>query len=178
MVDLTGTSPVALALACGVGIGIGIGATVALGLHCPSQPAAATCKTGTRAPPTAADQELMKEQLSRNTLFFGERGQQKLAGAFVVVVGLGGVGSHCAHMLARSGIGRLRLVDFDQVSLSSLNRHAVATHADVGRPKASSLARQQVDSCTHKPTRVWCFCQSVCGSHWFLSICVWQPLVL
>lgn len=36
--------------------------------------------------------------------------------AFVVVIGLGGVGSHAAAILARSGIGRLRLVDFDQVS--------------------------------------------------------------
>lgn len=41
----------------------------------------------------------------------------------MIVVGLGGVGSHAAHMLARSGVGRLRLVDFDQVTLSSLNRY-------------------------------------------------------
>jgi len=49
------------------------------------------------------------------------------------------VGSHAAHMLARSGVGALRLVDFDQVSLSSLNRHAVATLQDVGRPKSEAL---------------------------------------
>jgi len=36
-------------------------------------------------------------------------------------------------------VGRLRLIDFDQVSLSSLNRHAVATRADVGMPKAICL---------------------------------------
>jgi tRNA A37 threonylcarbamoyladenosine dehydratase len=71
--------------------------------------------------------ELMAEQLSRNTLFFGEAGQKKIGEAFVIVVGLGGVGSHAAHMLARAGIGKLRLVDFDQVTLSSLNRHAIAT---------------------------------------------------
>ncbi|MFN9983223.1 MAG: ThiF family adenylyltransferase, partial [bacterium] len=45
----------------------------------------------------------------------------------VVVVGLGGVGSHAANMLARAGVGYLRLIDFDQVTLSSLNRHACAT---------------------------------------------------
>lgn len=50
-----------------------------------------------------------------------------------------GVGSHAAHLLLRSGVGRLRLIDFDQVSLSSLNRHAVATRADVGMPKATCL---------------------------------------
>lgn len=38
-----------------------------------------------------------------------------IADAFVVVVGLGGVGSHAAHLLLRSGVGRLRLIDFDQV---------------------------------------------------------------
>jgi tRNA A37 threonylcarbamoyladenosine dehydratase len=55
------------------------------------------------------------------------------------VVGLGGVGSHCAHLLARSGVGKLRLIDFDQVSLSSLNRHAVATMSDVGIPKTRAM---------------------------------------
>jgi tRNA threonylcarbamoyladenosine dehydratase len=44
-------------------------------------------------------------------------------------------------MLLRAGVGRLRLVDFDQVTLSSLNRHATATRADVGLPKATALAR-------------------------------------
>jgi len=43
-------------------------------------------------------------------------------------------------MLLRAGVGRLRLVDFDQVTLSSLNRHATATRADVGTPKAAALA--------------------------------------
>ena len=55
------------------------------------------------------------------------------------MVGLGGIGSHCAHMLARSGIGKLRFVDFDQVTLSSLNRHAIATRADVGISKVAFL---------------------------------------
>jgi hypothetical protein len=54
---------------------------------------------------------------------------------------LQGVGSHAAHLLLRSGVGRLRLVDFDQVTLSSLNRHALATRADVGIPKATCLQR-------------------------------------
>jgi len=88
----------------------------------------------------AADSELMREQFSRNTLFFGEEGQAGVRGAFVIVVGLGGVGSHAAHMLARSGVERLRLIDFDNVTLSSLNRHAVAIRADVGRPKVTACA--------------------------------------
>ncbi|EXC20593.1 Uncharacterized protein L484_027148 [Morus notabilis] len=83
--------------------------------------------------------EIVSEQLTRNIQFFGIESQKKVTGSYVVVIGLGGVGSHAASMLLRSGVGRLLLVDFDQVSLSSLNRHAVATRSDVGIPKAQCL---------------------------------------
>ncbi|KAL5574331.1 hypothetical protein UlMin_023928 [Ulmus minor] len=83
--------------------------------------------------------EIVAEQLTRNIQFFGLQSQQKVTASYVVVIGLGGVGSHAASMLLRSGVGKLLLVDFDQVSLSSLNRHAVATRADVGIPKAQCL---------------------------------------
>lgn len=56
--------------------------------------------------------------------------------AFVVVIGLGGVGSHAVNMLVRSGIQRIRIIDFDHISLSSLNRNAFATLGDVGFSKA------------------------------------------
>lgn len=59
-----------------------------------------------------------------------------------MIVGLGGVGSHCTSALARSGVSKLRLVDFDQVTLSSLNRHAVATLADVGTPKVECVRKR------------------------------------
>ncbi|XP_038974920.1 tRNA threonylcarbamoyladenosine dehydratase 2-like isoform X2 [Phoenix dactylifera] len=85
--------------------------------------------------------EVVSEQLTRNIQFFGMESQQKVTESYVVVIGLGGVGSHAASMLLRSGVGRLLLVDFDQVSLSSLNRHAVATRDDVGTPKALCLQK-------------------------------------
>ncbi|XP_072149217.1 tRNA threonylcarbamoyladenosine dehydratase isoform X2 [Setaria viridis] len=93
--------------------------------------------------------EVVSEQLTRNTQFFGMDSQKKVTESYVVVIGLGGVGSHAASMLLRSGVGRLLLVDFDQVwilsvpevSLSSLNRHAVATRDDVGTPKALCLKK-------------------------------------
>lgn len=66
----------------------------------------------------------------------------RLRSAFVIVVGCGGVGSHATAALARSGVLKLRLIDFDQVSLSSLNRHAVATLADVGTPKVHCLRKR------------------------------------
>ena len=60
-------------------------------------------------------------------------------------MGLGGVGSHAAQMLARSGVAKLRLIDFDQVTLSSLNRHAVANMKDVGIPKVEAMRRHICD---------------------------------
>lgn len=85
--------------------------------------------------------DIVSEHLTRNIQFFGLDSQQKVTTSYVVVIGLGGVGSHAASMLLRSGVGRLLLVDFDQVSLSSLNRHAVATREDVGTSKAQCLKK-------------------------------------
>lgn len=88
------------------------------------------------------DEALILEQLARNRVFLTDEGLSKLRNAFVIVVGCGGVGSHAAAALARSGCGKIRLIDFDQVTLSSLNRHAVATLADVGTPKVACLQRR------------------------------------
>lgn len=57
----------------------------------------------------------MLSDVVRNIQFFGLEAQQKVTASYVVVIGLGGVGSHAASMLLRSGVGRLLLVDFDQV---------------------------------------------------------------
>jgi tRNA threonylcarbamoyladenosine dehydratase len=57
----------------------------------------------------------------RNIQFFGLDSQKKVTESYVVVIGLGGVGSHAASMLLRSGVGRLLLVDFDQVSVPDVD---------------------------------------------------------
>lgn len=95
--------------------------------------------------------DLILEQLARNRVFLTDPGIAKLRNAFVVVVGCGGVGSHATAALARSGCSKLRLIDFDQVTLSSLNRHAVATLADVGTPKVHCLRKrlEQITPWTH-----------------------------
>jgi hypothetical protein len=64
---------------------------------------------------------IIRESLARNYVFFGEEGMEKIRSSYVIVVGLGGVGSAAATMLVRSGVRKIRLIDFDQVSLSSLN---------------------------------------------------------
>jgi tRNA A37 threonylcarbamoyladenosine dehydratase len=88
------------------------------------------------------DDELILEQLARNRVFLTDAGLSKLRSSFVIVVGLGGVGSHATAALARSGVARIRVIDFDQVTLSSLNRHAVATLADVGTPKVHCMRKR------------------------------------
>lgn len=91
------------------------------------------------------DDDLFREQLARNYAFLGEEGMQKLKGQYVVVVGAGGVGSWVVTMLVRSGCCRIRVVDFDQISLSSLNRHSCATLKDVGTPKVECLKAHMQD---------------------------------
>lgn len=92
-------------------------------------------------PERCSDSTELPVHLSRTVDLFGREPVWRLRRALVVVAGLGGVGSHAALALARSGVGRLRLVDFDQVTASSLNRHAVAVAADVGQSKAQVVAR-------------------------------------
>ena len=65
-------------------------------------------------------------------------GQQRLIESTVAVFGLGGLGSPVALYLAASGVGRLVLVDFDEVELSNLQRQIIHLTADLGRPKVAS----------------------------------------
>ena len=69
----------------------------------------------------AVSEEIRRELYSRSISFFGEEGFQRLERSFVAVVGVGGVGSHAANMLARAGLTNLRLIDFDQVKRSSFH---------------------------------------------------------
>lgn len=52
-----------------------------------------------------------------------------------MVFGVGGVGSHVVSAISRSGVKKITIIDFDRVTLSSLNRHAIATRKDVGKSK-------------------------------------------
>jgi molybdopterin-synthase adenylyltransferase len=65
----------------------------------------------------------------------GGEGQRRLLAATIVVIGAGGIGSPVIHYLAAAGVGRLRVVDDDSVSLANLQRQTLFGTADVGRPK-------------------------------------------
>lgn len=78
--------------------------------------------------------------LDRTKSLLGEDGIKKLQNASVTIVGVGGVGGEVAVLLARSGIGRLRLIDFDVVDETNINRQAVAYTNTVGKKKTEVLA--------------------------------------
>jgi len=136
-------------------VGIALGSVLTLAISSILKARSSTSKKQTEGPKDSNENEnethrlsitseMREEQLSRNYLFFNSseyKGMDDIVSAKVAVVGLGGVGSHAAHMLARAGVGMMRLIDFDQVTLSSLNRHAVATLEDVGIPKVEAMKR-------------------------------------
>ena len=78
----------------------------------------------------------METAESRTSLLIGEMGLQRLKQSCVCVLGVGGVGSYCAEALARSGIGKLILVDGDHVALSNLNRQMMAQFDTIGQRRA------------------------------------------
>lgn len=85
------------------------------------------------------------DRFSRTVDFIGPGGFDIINKSFVVVVGQGGVGSHAAVALVRSGVGRVRLIDSDKVQLSNLNRHAVARPDDVGEEKVVVMRRHLLE---------------------------------
>ena len=85
----------------------------------------------------------MSERFSRTELLLGPDAVERLASCRVLVAGLGAVGSYAVEGLARAGVGSLRLVDFDVVQPSNINRQLYAMDSTVGKPKVE-LAQTRV----------------------------------
>ena len=87
-----------------------------------------------------------EERYSRQVLFpeIGAEGQKKLSSSHVTIVGCGATGSALASLLARSGVGKLRIIDRDYVEPSNLQRQALFTEEDAREsvPKAIAASRQ------------------------------------
>ncbi len=83
-----------------------------------------------------------RERYARHILLkeVGGPGQQRLKAATVAIVGVGGLGNPAAMYLAAAGVGRLRLIDDDTVSLSNLQRQITFRTADIGKLKTQSAA--------------------------------------
>lgn len=84
----------------------------------------------------------MLHRFSRLELLIGSNGLLSLQNASVAIFGIGGVGSFVAEALARSGIGRLRIVDHDVVSLTNINRQLPALESTIGQSKVEVMAER------------------------------------
>src|SRR3954454_6964732 len=82
---------------------------------------------------------LMLHQFSRNELAIGKEGLTIMKNSTVAVLGIGGVGSFAAEALARSGIGRIIMIDKDVVDITNINRQLHALLTTVGQPKAELM---------------------------------------
>lgn len=81
-------------------------------------------------------------RFSRLELLVGPQGVSNLSKASVAVFGIGGVGSFAVEALVRGGIGRLTLVDFDDICLTNVNRQLHALDGTIGRPKVQVMAER------------------------------------
>lgn len=85
-----------------------------------------------------SDEEMLRYNRQIILRNFDFDGQERLKGARVLVVGLGGLGCAAAQYLAAAGVGALTLLDFDSVSLSNLQRQTLHSDAAIGLPKVDS----------------------------------------
>jgi molybdopterin-synthase adenylyltransferase len=106
------------------------------------------------------DEQLLRYNRQIMLPQIGYEGQQRLADARVLIIGLGGLGSPASMYLAAAGVGRLVLVDFDRVELTNLQRQIVHHTADIGEHKAVSAKNNllainpeiRIDAVTHRLT--------------------------
>ncbi|MCT4583159.1 MAG: tRNA threonylcarbamoyladenosine dehydratase [Flavobacteriales bacterium] len=83
--------------------------------------------------------------LERAELLVGAEGSKKLKSSNVLIVGLGGVGSFAAEFIARAGIGKMTIVDGDDVDITNINRQLPALHSTVGKQKVEEVGKRLLD---------------------------------
>jgi tRNA A37 threonylcarbamoyladenosine dehydratase len=87
----------------------------------------------------------MENPFVRTEKLIGSNALELLHNSHVVVFGIGGVGSHAAEALARSGVGKLTLVDHDVITPSNINRQIHALHSTIDRPKTAVMGERLLD---------------------------------
>lgn len=80
-----------------------------------------------------------RERFTRTKMVIGETGLNKLESAHVAVFGIGGVGSFTVEALARAGVGKITLIDFDVIVLTNLNRQIHALEDTIGEAKVEAM---------------------------------------
>ena len=96
----------------------------------------------------------MEERFSRSALLYGKEAQAKIESASVAICGVGAVGSFALEALARIGIGRFYLYDFDTVEPSNINRQILALTSTLGKKKVEVAADRIFD--INPKAEVWC----------------------
>jgi tRNA A37 threonylcarbamoyladenosine dehydratase len=88
------------------------------------------------------DNYTLHRRFDRIGRLVGDEGMQKLFDTHIMIIGIGGVGSWAAESLARSGVGQLTLVDFDDICITNINRQLHAQQNLVGEKKATVMAER------------------------------------
>ena len=87
----------------------------------------------------------MEHEFSRLENLIGANSLEILKNSHVAVFGIGGVGGHVCEALARSGIGKIDLIDNDTVSITNINRQIIATHSTIGKYKTEVMKNRILD---------------------------------
>lgn len=82
------------------------------------------------------------QELRKTISSWGMKNQEKINGMHVAIVGLGSVGSIVAESLARMGIGKIKLIDYDRLQKHNLDRHLIGTKQDLGKFKVDIVAKR------------------------------------
>lgn len=85
------------------------------------------------------------QMFSRTELLLGKERCTKLQNSFVILAGIGAVGSFAFEGLVRAGVGRIRIVDFDMVEESNINRQLFAMHETLGKAKVD-VAKKRAEN--------------------------------
>ena len=85
------------------------------------------------------------QTFARFSMLVGEDGIEKLRNSRVIVFGVGGVGSYTVEALARSGVGQITMVDFDEISESNINRQLHSLRSTIGKSKIDVMKDRILD---------------------------------
>ena len=86
-----------------------------------------------------------KEQFLRIERFIGEAAVEALHGKCVAVAGIGAVGGFASEALIRSGVGKMRILDFDTISETNINRQIISSHSTIGLLKTDVMKKRLLD---------------------------------
>ncbi|MFW6366879.1 MAG: tRNA threonylcarbamoyladenosine dehydratase [Spirochaetota bacterium] len=84
----------------------------------------------------------MADFTERTVRLIGEQNVRRLKGSTVAVFGLGGVGSYALEAVARAGVGRIIIADFDTVDITNINRQLLTLHSNIGMEKTALAAER------------------------------------